>query len=114
MIRSSNSSLHQRKKQQGWITLEVILSLVLLSVVLHFAQQQSNTQWQSIQLAETSRKLEDNEEKQALMAELTESSAWLNIQSNQIYPDCQQCKGSDLEQWFSASLYSVSQSEEGE
>ncbi len=98
--------------QQGWISLEVMLCLVLLAIVLHFAKAQNTTQWQTIQLAETSRKQQENEQKQALMAQLTQSSVWLDVENHSDYPDCQVCTGSQLEQWFSASLYSVSETEE--
>ena len=110
------SNLKSRQNQQGWMMLEVLLCLALLAVVLHLAQGQSEAQWQSIQLAEEQRKLEENQQKQASMATLMNSTlagsiSWLsdnNSQTNLAYPDCQQCTNSQLEQWFYASQHDLS------
>jgi uncharacterized protein YlxW (UPF0749 family) len=105
------SNLGSRRNQKGWMMIEVLLCLALLAVVLHLAQGQSEVQWQSIQLAEEQRKLEENQQKQAAMVTLTDSVSWLsesNDQTNRTYPDCQQCTGNQLESWFYASQQSVS------
>ena len=101
-----------RKSQQGWIMLEVTLCLVLLAFVLHLAQVQSQTQWQSIQLAENQRKLEENQQKQALMEMLVVERNWSaddDSQDSDSYPECKECTGSQLERWFYASQHDLSE-----
>ncbi|MGO2232423.1 hypothetical protein B6N13_04485 [Marinomonas sp. UCMA 3892] len=87
--------------------LEVILCLALFAVVLHVVQRQSEVQWQSIQQAEEHRKLHENQQKQAAMAQLTGSLTWLDGQNSphEEYPDCQKCTGNELKNWFHASQH---------
>ena len=102
-----------KPRQKGWITLEVILCLTLFAVVLLAVQRQSAAQWQSVQQAEVQRKLDENQQKQAAMAQLVGSVAWLNSPTNshkEEYPDCQKCKGSDLKNWFHASQHFLPES----
>ncbi|MFT2096997.1 hypothetical protein ACMUMQ_01455 [Marinomonas sp. 2405UD66-6] len=101
-----------RKSQQGWIMLEVTLCFALLAFVLHLVQVQSQTQWQSIQLAENQRKLEENQQKQALMEMLVVERNWSaddDSQDSDSYPECQECTGSQLERWFYASQHDLSE-----
>lgn len=102
-----------RPRQKGWIMLEVILCLVLFAVVLLAVQRQSEAQWQSVQLADTQGKLEENQQKQAAMAQLVGSVVWLNTPKtspDEGYPDCQKCTGSELKKWFYASQHFLSES----
>lgn len=97
--------------QQGWVMIEIILCLALLSVVLYAAQRQSEYHWQSIQLAQQAQKQADNHRKQAIMKQLTGSAAWLDRDKADYpsYPNCQLCKESQLKAWFYASLYPVTE-----
>jgi hypothetical protein len=93
--------------------LEVILCLALFAVVLQVVQHQSAAQWQSVQQAEVQRKLDENQQKQAAMAQLVGSVSWLNkpkISPDEGYPDCQKCTGSELRNWFHASQHFMSES----
>lgn len=106
-----------KRQQQGWITAEVILCLVLFSIVLHLAQRQSEVQWQSIQLAEEQRKRVENQQKQTAMRHLIGDVAWIkddNVELNLAYPNCQSCGGSQLQDWFYASLHAFSAEESDE
>lgn len=102
------------KTQQGWIMLEVTLCLALLAFVLQLAQVQSQTQWQSIQLAEQQRKLGENQQKQERMEKLVVERSWSaegDSQDSDSYPECQQCTGSQLERWFYASQHELSETD---
>lgn len=91
--------------------LEVTLCLALLAFVLHLAQVHSQTQWQSIQLAEQQRKLEENQQKQERMEKLVVERSWSaddDSQDSNSYPECLQCTGSQLERWFYASQHDLS------
>lgn len=92
--------------------LEVVLCLALFAVVLLVLQRQSAAQWQSLQQAEAQRQLDENQQKQVAMAQLTGSAAWLDAQNspNDTYPDCQACSGNELKNWFHASQHSLSES----
>lgn len=105
MIRSSKAKFEQR----GWVMMEVILCLALFAAVLHVVQRQSSAHWQTIEYAQQQQKRAHNQQKQALMAKLTGSSVWLNqeAESARSYPDCQTCRGDQLERWFQAALYPV-------
>ncbi|MGO2512750.1 type IV pilus modification PilV family protein [Marinomonas polaris] len=109
-MRMNKQRLMQRlskPRQKGWIMLEVILCLALFAVVLLVLQRQSSAQWQSVQQTEEHRKLHENQQKQAAMAQLTGSLIWLDAQSspNEGYPDCQKCTGNELKNWFHASQH---------
>ncbi len=100
-------------RQKGWIMLEVILCLALFAVVLLAVQRQSEAQWQSVQLADTQGKLQENQQKQAAMTQLVGSVAWLDtpkILHKEEYPDCQKCTGNELKNWFYASQHVLSES----
>lgn len=102
-----------KPRQKGWIMLEVILCLALFAVVLLAVQRQSEAQWQSVQLADTQGKLEENQQKQAAMTQLVGSVAWLNTAKtspDEGYPDCQKCTGNELKNWFYASQHALSES----
>lgn len=92
--------------------LEVVLCLALFSVVLLVLQRQSAAQWQSLQQAEAQRQLDENQQKQVAMAQLTGSAAWLDVQNspNDAYPDCHTCSGNELKTWFHASQHSLPES----
>ncbi|BDX03372.1 hypothetical protein MACH16_21200 [Marinomonas pontica] len=101
-------SIHSKSRQSGWILLEVMLCLVLFAVVLRVSQQQTQGQWQSVQRAEERRKSYDNTLKQAAMAQLVGSVSWLEGSPEVVkieYPDCLQCTGSQLQNWFYATQY---------
>ncbi len=102
-----------KPRQKGWIMLEVILCLALFAVVLLAVQRQSAAQWQSVQLVDTQSKLDENQQKQAAMAQLVGSVAWLNkpkISPDEGYPDCQKCTGSELRNWFHATQHFLPES----
>ncbi|MEL0637072.1 hypothetical protein V6259_09890 [Marinomonas sp. TI.3.20] len=106
-------SLSHRASLHGWITIEIILALVLLSVVLHLVQQQSDRQWQTLQQREETSRLRDNLNKQEVMTLLTGSKAWLDSDKSHQqgdYPSCEICSGDDLTQWFNAAQGKVSSS----
>ncbi|MBD5770079.1 hypothetical protein [Marinomonas colpomeniae] len=106
-----------KRRLQGWMMMEVIICLALLAVVLHLVQSQSEVQWQSIQLAEEQRKISENKTKQQAMVQLTGSISWRdnsNITFNSGYPDCQLCRGNQLERWFYASQHINPDSDEGD
>ncbi|REG84289.1 hypothetical protein [Marinomonas pollencensis] len=95
----------------GWITLEILLALILLSVVLHLVQRQSANQWQTIHQGQQAANLEQNQNKQALMVQLTGSGSWLSSEystQHGSYPECQPCTGAELRVWFRAAQYEVS------
>ena len=101
----------RRASARGWITLEIMLALVLLSVVLHLVQRQSASQWHTIHQGQQAANLTENKAKQALMAQLTGSGDWLEAEySSQqgSYPECIPCTGTDLLVWFRAAQYEVS------
>tara|TARA_R110001583_G_scaffold71586_1_gene201498 strand:+ start:496 stop:858 length:363 start_codon:yes stop_codon:yes gene_type:complete len=111
MKKSFPIRLLSKTSQQGWIMLEVVLCLALLSVVLHLAQRQNEAHWRSIQQLEEQRKSHENQQKQTAMKTLTGSAAWLNNQEdlfNQAYPNCQKCSENQLKRWFYASQHGVS------
>ncbi|MCB5161343.1 hypothetical protein [Marinomonas algarum] len=98
--------------QGGWVMIEMMLCLVLFSVVLHLAQQQSKSHWQTIQLSHHQQRIAINKDKQSAMANLTHSSFWRSVNGTyaiekKAYPNCVVCRGDSLKQWFSASLYGV-------
>ncbi|WP_212655351.1 hypothetical protein [Marinomonas sp. CT5] len=99
-------------KQKGWIMVEVILCLALFAIVLSVSQQQSETQWQSLQRADNERKQQENQQKQQAMLRLVGSVSWLtdpqdNKDIKAPYPDCQTCRGNQLREWFYASQHSL-------
>lgn len=109
-IRLSTKRLPSKRQQQGWMMIEVILCLVLFSVVLHLVQGQNEAQWQSVQLAEEQRKRFENQQKQTTMTQLVGGVSWVKDDSAALslaYPNCQSCSGSQLQDWFHASLHKV-------
>lgn len=101
-------SIRSKSRQRGWIMLEVMLCLALFAVVLRVSQQQTEGQWQSVQRAEEQRKRQDNALKQAAMAQLVGSVSWLEGSPESVkidYPDCLQCTGSQLQNWFYATQH---------
>ncbi|WP_156924873.1 hypothetical protein [Marinomonas ushuaiensis] len=106
-----------KSRQQGWMTIEVILCLALFSVVLHLAQRQSEAQWQSVQLAEEHRKRFENQQKQIAMTQLVGDVLWVKEDKTELeldYPSCQSCSSRQLQDWFRASLHTVSTEESDE
>ncbi|TYL47576.1 hypothetical protein [Marinomonas sp. IMCC 4694] len=110
MIRFNRLYTLRPLRQRGWVMIEMILCLVLFSVVLHLAQQQNESHWQSIQLAQQAQKQADNELKKRRMVQLTGSTIWLKHDPipTAPYPNCQHCTDSALKTWFFASLYPAS------
>jgi len=107
----SRGSLSLRSSSGGWITLEIMLALVLLSVVMLVLERQSASQWQTLQQGEQVRQLRDNAAKQALMVQLTGSEAWLDsVYSSRQgrYPVCEPCTGVEFSTWFGATQHRVS------
>ena len=99
-----------KSRQQGWMMIEIILCLALFSVVLHLAQRQSEAQWQSVQLAEEQRKHVENQQKQTSMTQLVGDVSWVkddNVELGITYPNCESCRGSQLQDWLHASLHKV-------
>lgn len=107
------SGVSAHASTRGWITLEIMLALVLLSVVMQVLQHQSIRQWQTIQQGEQAAKLSNNQAKQALMAQLTGSVIWLDVEySSQqgSYPECEPCSGTELFTWFRAAQDDIADS----
>lgn len=103
---AASITLSRDQSQRGWIMLEVIVCLALFAVVLKVVQHQSETQWHTIQQAETYRKNQENRQKQDAMKQLVGSVSWLTDPHSATpseYPDCQLCTGDQLKQWFYAA-----------
>lgn len=99
--------------QRGWVTLEVALSLALLSTVLYLVERQSESQWQVITHGEELATLRENLARQEVMTLLTGSSSWREAEYNHqqgSYPSCALCTSGDLTQWFQASQGKVASS----
>lgn len=103
----------QRCHQKGWITLELLLALVLLSVILFMVERQASQQWQTLQQQVDSQNRLDNQRQRAVMARLTGQDEWLNSTKDKTltYPKCRICSGNNLAQWFEASLLNTNKVE---
>ena len=106
----------QRSKhnQQGWMLLEVMLCLALLSFVLVMLQKQQQIQWQSLAQLQSNDDQEQVQEQIELLNSLMDSPNWLSGVSppssskTNSYPNCDLCRGADFQRWFIVAQQSTS------
>ncbi|MEO9910608.1 MAG: prepilin-type N-terminal cleavage/methylation domain-containing protein, partial [Lentilitoribacter sp.] len=95
-----------KRNQQGWMLLEVMLCLALLSIVLVMLQKQQQMQWQSLAQLQANDWQEQTQEQIELINSLLGSPSWLShvdqlaSRDTSSYPDCGLCSGADFQRWF--------------
>ncbi|MGR0277559.1 type IV pilus modification PilV family protein [Marinomonas dokdonensis] len=109
------TSLQRGKhNQQGWMLLEVMLCLALLSFVLVMLQKQQQIQWQSLAQLQSNDDQEQAQEQIELLNSLMNSPNWLSGVSSSSssktnsYPNCDLCGGADFQRWFVVAQKSTS------
>lgn len=98
------------KQQQGWMLLEVMVCLALLSIILAGIEKQQQWHWQNLQQLQASHGRQHQQSQRQRLAQLMNYPLWLEPealakrQQGSPYPTCQLCRGKDFKVWFWASL----------